>query len=377
VGSDDPGTDRGASTQSPDATFSLVYPEGGYYVFTDRESHATRDPNTFYALLRNGPTNHGHPHADLLSFVLFAQRQVWLTDTGKYTYNECPERRQLKGTGGHNTVVVDGMDQTEYRDRMSFATELRYRTRAFEEQEAFVFFDGEHYGYRRLPMPVDHRRQLIWIREAGLLIVDRFAGSGAHRFEQCWQIPRVDGITFETHQVSDGDHHRWYAVEHASTIGKNGATGVVEVARDGHRCRIVPAQYPTTDGVMGSSSGIRARLSTTWHSPAYGQKETGFLLRYELDGVPPQFMATWIEIDSPAEAVPEGDISLTAQASHISDSGLRVSDLDTQSNPRLDPDQLPDATHTPTVTVTVDRPGHGYRVSIGDRVESLDTISAD
>ncbi len=36
-----------------------------------------------------------------------------MLDPGRYTYAE-PERRWFRGTAAHNTVTVDGLDQTPY-----------------------------------------------------------------------------------------------------------------------------------------------------------------------------------------------------------------------------------------------------------------------
>lgn len=55
-----------------------------------------------------------HGHADALSFQLFAEGKPVFVDSGTYTYHVPAEARTLfRGTGYHNTVIVDGKNQSE------------------------------------------------------------------------------------------------------------------------------------------------------------------------------------------------------------------------------------------------------------------------
>jgi hypothetical protein len=59
----------------------------------------------------------GHGHYDQLSVELMAGGHRLVVDPGRYTYAEDGERwrHRFKGTAAHNTVCVDGLDQTPYR----------------------------------------------------------------------------------------------------------------------------------------------------------------------------------------------------------------------------------------------------------------------
>ena len=58
----------------------------------------------------------GHGHYDLLSVEAFAGGRPLIVDPGRFTYSEAPPnlRRWFRGTAAHNTVCVDGLDQTPY-----------------------------------------------------------------------------------------------------------------------------------------------------------------------------------------------------------------------------------------------------------------------
>jgi len=144
--------------------------------------------NRLYAMLHCGPLVHGHPHADLLSMDIFAYGKSLLTDVGIYTYNECTDRRYLKGTQAHNTVVVDGCDQAEYEHRMGFKNTPDYKVHHFEVKSDYEYVDAEHYGYHRLDEPVTHRRIFSMIDQSFYVVFDEFTGEGEHDLEQFWHM---------------------------------------------------------------------------------------------------------------------------------------------------------------------------------------------
>jgi Heparinase II/III-like protein/Heparinase II/III N-terminus len=59
----------------------------------------------------------GHGHYDHLAVELWAEGHALVLDAGRYTYADGADgwRRWFKGTAAHNTVCVDGLDQTPYR----------------------------------------------------------------------------------------------------------------------------------------------------------------------------------------------------------------------------------------------------------------------
>ena len=61
----------------------------------------------------------GHGHYDLLSVEAHGDGRPLVVDPGRGTYSEEPPnlRRWFRGTAAHNTVCVDGLDQTPYTPR--------------------------------------------------------------------------------------------------------------------------------------------------------------------------------------------------------------------------------------------------------------------
>jgi uncharacterized heparinase superfamily protein len=91
-------------TELPGAAF----PDGGYW---------TQRRDDRFLIFDCGPLGDGgHGHYDLLSVEAWAGGRPLLVDPGRFTYDEGPPnlRHWFKGTAAHNTVCVDGRDQTAY-----------------------------------------------------------------------------------------------------------------------------------------------------------------------------------------------------------------------------------------------------------------------
>jgi hypothetical protein len=121
----------------------------------------------------------GHGHADTLSFEASFDGRRILVNSGTSTYVEGPERSFEVGTSAHNTIRIDGVDQSE----MWGAFRVARRARPFDlRTDGMSFIEASHDGYHRLRPPVTHRRR---IRVAGdeLVITDWLEGSGRHHVE--------------------------------------------------------------------------------------------------------------------------------------------------------------------------------------------------
>ena len=96
----------------PAADGHASFPDGGYHV-----QRSGWGPDAAFAVFDCGPLGDGgHGHYDLLSVELFAGGRALIVDPGRGTYSEEPPnlRRWFRGTAAHNTVTVDGLDQTPY-----------------------------------------------------------------------------------------------------------------------------------------------------------------------------------------------------------------------------------------------------------------------
>ncbi|HEY6748599.1 MAG TPA: alginate lyase family protein [Mycobacteriales bacterium] len=101
------------------------FPVGGYHTQRSGWGDGGRPfGDERWLLLDAGPLGDGgHGHYDQLSVEIAAGGRLLVVDPGRYTYDatygldevDRGWRHWFKGTAGHNTVSVDGLDQTPYR----------------------------------------------------------------------------------------------------------------------------------------------------------------------------------------------------------------------------------------------------------------------
>ncbi len=167
-----------------------AFPQGGYYVLggdsgTRREVHAVLDaaPLGYLSIAAHG-------HADCLSFVLSLGGVQILIDPGTYCYHDDPVwRSYFRSTAAHNTVRIDGVDQSEQGGPFMWLRKARPTVETVEPGGRPQRVVAYHDGYARLADPVVHRRELRMDHVGACLeVIDTLQCSGAHRAERFWHL---------------------------------------------------------------------------------------------------------------------------------------------------------------------------------------------
>lgn len=122
----------------------------------------------------------GHGHCDTLSFELSVDGRRLIVDSGVSGYEADPLRRYVRSTAAHNTVAVDGHEQSEIWSTFRIGRRARPLTASIaREPDGTVRIEGAHDGYRHLPGRVVHRRTIRCEPEARRWIIeDRLEGRG-------------------------------------------------------------------------------------------------------------------------------------------------------------------------------------------------------
>lgn len=171
--------DRTVIKESPEGSKLLgnfsVYPSGGYQVSGD---------GSFGIVLDSGPLGippgFEHGHADGLSFCLNYLAKPALLDTGTFLYNGNPMwRNYFRGSAAHNTVRVDGMDQSCPTSTFGWSGPLRTKLLHPESGHGFRALHGSLLW----PNGIEHRRTIVHVLHHAVLVFDFLSGSGKHLFE--------------------------------------------------------------------------------------------------------------------------------------------------------------------------------------------------
>jgi hypothetical protein len=123
-----------------------------------------------------------HGHADALSVMVRAGGVDLLVDPGTYDYFTFPEWRQyFRSTRAHNTVAVDGRDQSVQLGSFMWGRRASARRLEWRPRPGGGMVAGEHDGYRDLTSPVTCRRTLELDRASRVLeITDEIQSDGPH-----------------------------------------------------------------------------------------------------------------------------------------------------------------------------------------------------
>lgn len=168
----------------------LDFPDAGYYILGDRFETARE----VRIVADAGPLGYlsiaAHGHADALSFTLSVGGREILIDPGTYAYHTHRAWRDyFKGTSAHNTVRVDGLDQSVSGGNFLWIKHAQARALAIERTPLADRWVASHDGYSRLKHPLTHRRELLLEKPSSRLqVIDELLGSGAHEIEIFWHF---------------------------------------------------------------------------------------------------------------------------------------------------------------------------------------------
>ena len=192
---------KGAEGELPEST-SYPLPYCGHYVM-----RSGWGPDDLYMLLDAGPFGSGHQHEDKLSFVLYAYGRTHIVDGGSYMYDKSRWRRYVLSTRGHNTVMVDGLDQRRRKLRDTWTLPLPFEPldNPWVGERDFNFVQGVYdsgYGYDE-DVRVSHTRSILFVKPEYWIIVDRMQpqDEGPHVYESLLHLDADQAQVLEGNRV--------------------------------------------------------------------------------------------------------------------------------------------------------------------------------
>jgi hypothetical protein len=175
---------------TPCHMFRRAFADGGYWVLGSRfdtslELRIVADAGPLGYL---GTAAHGH--ADALAFTLSFAGQQLLIDPGTYAYHtQSKWRDYFRGTSAHNTVRVDGLDQSVIGGNFLWLRHLAAKCLRWEDRNEKCVWIGEHDGYQRLRDPLMHRREIVLDKTSSLIeVFDTLTCADRHFIEVFWHF---------------------------------------------------------------------------------------------------------------------------------------------------------------------------------------------
>lgn len=226
----------GGQAGAPPATVDATFPLGGYV--TSRSgwgagSVAYNDER--FMLMDAGPIGDGgHGHYDQLSLELHAHGHPLIVDPGRFTYADTPWRHWFKGSKAHNTVTIDGLDQTPYRPGSPKKATSQARIVRRVSRHDVDAIEAEVTSPQHDAV---HCRRVLFLDRNYWVVHDHVHDVAEHRYEARWHLPAE-------------------------------AAGRVTVVRNVHQTTV-----STPAGQLVIPARLEVEIESGWVSPSYGLKQ--------------------------------------------------------------------------------------------------------
>jgi hypothetical protein len=191
-----------ANDEGSNAPLPSQFPEGGYTLLR------SDSPTDIKIVFDCGPLGFGtlaaHGHADSLSFTLEMEGRPFFIDPGTGTYAaRNPYRNYFRSTRAHNTVVIDGEDQSRMAGPFLWSRKAESVLELWNPGPDRDRVIGCHHGYASRNDPVIHRRTVELDKRQGTIrIEDDFECRDFHRMDQWFHLhPECRAETLDPHRI--------------------------------------------------------------------------------------------------------------------------------------------------------------------------------
>lgn len=165
---------------------SLYFEKSGYMLLKDKNVNAFIDIGKLGYL-----SIAAHGHADALSLCLNYKSIEFLTDSGTFAYHTEPKwRHYFKSTAAHNTIEVDGQNQSQIGGSFMWLKKAETFIDEAIIGEEFDYVKAYHNGYIKQNNSVIHQRELLFMKDKFILVIDRLTNknSSPHQYSLHWHL---------------------------------------------------------------------------------------------------------------------------------------------------------------------------------------------
>jgi uncharacterized heparinase superfamily protein len=181
----------------------------------------------------------GHSHCGLLGFELEVEGRHVIVDSGMHDYENGPLRDLLRSTAAHNTVRIDGEEQSDIWG--AFRIGRRARAGAVKlatDLPKRFWFSGSHDGYRRQAGRPVHQRTIECQIGHRWEVVDVVVGQDSHLIESF--------LHFHPSFRLEGQGDSWIATCEESQLR-------FRISTTGGTCERLPSTHCPRFGVQNSN----------------------------------------------------------------------------------------------------------------------------
>jgi uncharacterized heparinase superfamily protein len=147
----------------------------GYYIIKNNRSVCVIDCGSV------SPDHQpGHTHCDCLSYELVINSKRVIVNSGLYDYEDSDERKYCRSTKAHNTIAIDGREQSELWGQFRVARRAQVISASLSQSnDGAAIFKGNYAPYWSSKDGVIHAREIKQINNQWI-ISDNISGLGEH-----------------------------------------------------------------------------------------------------------------------------------------------------------------------------------------------------
>lgn len=203
----------------------------------------------------------GHGHADALSLNLSVNGREFLSDPGTFSYvSAVIDRNRLRGTGAHNALRIDGLDQAEPDGPFGWRALPQVNVETWQNEETFDLLIATQSPSQRVLSGITHQRTIFYVKPHFWFVRDVVTGPGEHQLDSSWHSP--PGLNI---------------VEMAP-----GSFAIYRAGEDLHLALLTSQNQSCT----------QSRIEDDYWSPSYGKAVSSSTLRISRNGSLPFELAT-------------------------------------------------------------------------------------
>ena len=217
----------------------------GYYIIKDAQSMCVIDCGSVSPNYQPG-----HTHCDILSYELVIDDCRVIVDSGLHDYENSEERSYCRSTRAHNTIEIDGNEQSEIWGQFRVARRALVLSASLKQQDdGLCVFKGGYRPYWSDKKNIVHSREVTY-KNRQWNIRDLVSGTGEHFINNFIHLhPGVDCIN---------EGGEYFLVKQANKLAR-----------------------------ISFSSDAEVSFEDGWYYPEFGIKQKNLIIRLSYEGYLP------------------------------------------------------------------------------------------
>ncbi len=153
--------------------------------------------------------NPGHAHSDNFTYELYVRGKPLVIDGGTFSYDNDSQRFAFRSTAAHNTVIINGLEQSEVWAGFRVGRRSNPEQAKAEDSGQLLFFQGRYRNQVKPSQGIVHERIIVIKPPEWMLVWDTIQARGDIeacsfcRFAPGWMVHEEKNLCLLRHDSGD------------------------------------------------------------------------------------------------------------------------------------------------------------------------------